>query len=81
MKDESSHVKQSKPANRKRPVTRKSESSTESPLTLDQVREAVEMAWTDALRLPEQPHHSTLCRYLQNAAECLDKMIARRAGR
>lgn len=74
-------MKQSKPALRKRPVTRTPEPSTESPLTLEQVREAVEMAWTDATRLPETTGSYEVCGYLRDASECLDAMIEHAAKR
>jgi hypothetical protein len=54
------------------------EPSTESPLTLEQVREAIEMAWTDATRLPDDPAGDALCGYLSSAATCIDAMIERR---
>jgi len=59
-------------------VTRPPESSTESPLTLEQAREAVEMAWADATRLPTTPGSLEVCEHLQQAAECLDVMIERK---
>jgi hypothetical protein len=68
-------VKHQKTAVRKRPVTRTPEPSTESPLTLEQVREAVEMTWTDATRLPTTPGSLEVCEHLKSAAECLDGMI------
>jgi hypothetical protein len=71
-------LKHQKPARRAKPVTRPPKPSTESPLTLEQVREAVEMAWTDATRLSEQPGHEELCQHLGNAAACLDEMIERK---
>lgn len=76
-----STVKHQKAAVRKRPVTRAAEPSTYVALTLEQVREAVEMAWTDATNLPEQPGHDELCQHLGNAAACLDEMIERKAKR
>jgi len=49
--------------------------STETELSLEEVREAVEMAWTDATRLPATRESREVCTHLQNAAECLDRMI------
>lgn len=44
--------------------------------TLEQVREAVEMAWTDATNLPaEVPYYATLCGRLKESTELLDRMI------
>ncbi len=47
--------------------------------TLEQVREAVEMAWADAANLPDVIEHREVCRHLGAAAECLDAMIERAA--
>lgn len=47
------------------------------PPTLEQVREAVEMAWTDATHLPNTPGRQEVCNHLQNAVEWLDGMIRR----
>lgn len=74
-------LKHQKTASRAKRVTRTPEPSTESPLTLEQVREAVEMAWTDATQLPEQPGTEELCRHLGSAAVCLDEMIERKNAR
>jgi hypothetical protein len=71
-------MKHQKTAVQKRPATRTAEPATESPLTLEQVREAVEMAWTDATRLPTTPGSLEVCERLKQAAECLDTMIERK---
>ncbi len=47
--------------------------------TLEQVREAVEMAWTDATNLsPETPYYAMLCARLKESTELLDRMIEHR---
>ena len=77
VQDSETTVKQQKTARRAKPATRTVKPPTASALTLEQVREAVELAWTDATHLPEQPGHAELCQHLGNAAACLDEMIER----
>ena len=64
-------MKQSKPATPDEVVTRDG-----IPIpTLEQVREAVVMAWTDSTQLQTTPGSLEVCEHLRNAAECLDRMI------
>jgi hypothetical protein len=74
-------VKQRATADHAKPVTRTVKPSIESALTLEQVREAVEMAWTDATNLPDHIENGELCQHLGNAAACLDEMIEREGKR
>jgi len=44
-------------------------------ITLEQVRESIELAWSDAVNLPQQILYNELCDSLANAASCIDTMI------
>lgn len=50
----------------------------EVPLTraeMVDLREAVELAWTDATHIPESKWQEELCQNLANATLCLDKLL------
>ena len=46
-----------------------------TPPTLEEVKEAIELAWTEATNLPESSFQDELCEHLGSAAVVIDLMI------
>lgn len=56
-------------------MTEEREDLAEEETTPDEVREAVEMAWTDATHLPPSREQGELCSHLRQATEILDGIL------
>ena len=56
-------------------MTEEREDPAEEETTPDEVREAVEMAWTDATHLPPSREQGELCSHLRQATEILDGIL------